>query len=147
MSTTAQPASAQRTPTSTAASPSLRPRTRNLLQTPPSSIQSPSSTVSSLSLSSPQSNFSSLIHRRCERDRHKRIKKENRKTDRNGKQKRWNRPCVYCIDDWKVRKASGASVEKWDKEVKRTEFVCSVCNVFLCAAHFEAYHDRMLGPR
>ena len=51
------------------------------------------------------------------------------------------------FDDFKVKKACNElpSSAKWDKHLKRTEFICSRCNVFLCAAHFEVYHDALLG--
>ena len=80
-------------------------------------------------------------------EEHKRIKKVSNKKDRNGKPKRFNATCTYCSDEYKVKKKIGAidpSV-KWDRYVKRTEFVCSKCDVFLCASHFKLYHQEKLG--
>ena len=117
-------------------------RSTNLQQsnTPrtPSLLSFPSHSPSVTSCSSRD-----LLWKRSEMEQHKRIKKVSNKKDRHGKSKRMNLPCVYCSDEYKVKKSTGAidSSIKWDRYVKRTEFVCLKCDVFLCTQHFHLYHE------
>ena len=55
--------------------------------------------------------------------------------------------CIYCSitfdnlkdNDNKVRNFKGEEMN-WDKFVKRTCFICSVCKVYLCEDHFDQFH-------
>ena len=71
-------------------------------------------------------------------EKHKRIKA----TSTN---KRLQKACQYCSELYELKKknidASNDLALKWDKEVSRTGFICSECNVFLCAQHFIPYHQ------
>ena len=75
-----------------------------------------------------------------EDQRHKRIKKVVNENGQNEKKKRLNKACQYCREKYLEKKRNGEEVD-WDKMVHRTEMVCSICDVFLCANHFEKWHN------
>ena len=73
-----------------------------------------------------------------------------------GKKERLAKACVYCSlelhrkrkeneDRAKLHRRSNrdeeASLKSWDKQVKRTEYFCSFCKVFLCKEHFIPFHE------
>ena len=82
---------------------------------------------------------------------HIRVKSNVR--DRNGKLKRQAKACAYCSlllqknrkttisRHRETRLAQHSTEETWDKQVKRTEFFCSHCKVYLCSDHFDPFHE------
>ena len=63
-----------------------------------------------------------------------------------GKVERQAKACVYCLIEFKKKAKDQAgndneSAKTWDKQVKRTEFFCSFCKVYLCKNHFNAFHE------
>ena len=71
----------------------------------------------------------------------------------NGKIKRQAKACVYCslqlqksrkqqiCKNNKIQNQQHDDKANWDKEVKRTEFFCSYCKVYLCSKHFLPFHE------
>ena len=52
-----------------------------------------------------------------------------------------NKACQICLELYNKRKKDSSIKLNWNKEVKRTEFVCSSCDVFLCSQHFGTFHS------
>jgi len=92
----------------------------------PLTLHSSTSVASSFS-----SKFDSINHKRVKAPRGKNLNR------------RLNKPCQHCTMLFSEKKRANQNKEvklNWNKHVKRTEFICSGCNVFLCAEHFVPYH-------
>lgn len=74
--------------------------------------------------------------------------------NKNGNLARQAKACVYCSlllqknrnlaasrGKGRNKTSSHSNGDTWDKQVKRTEFFCSICKIYLCSGHFDQFHD------